>query len=93
METLLYLAEAYFHQDWDLNAPTPVGVLEAFSSRETPGTVRSLRSELVAILAGDLTEEQLRDIWLRQGRAEWDPTRHGWATFRAWFDTVLRAAA
>lgn len=81
-QTLLYLAETYFHQDWDLNAPTPVGVLEEFSRSETAETVASLRSDVEAILADDLTEDQLRNLWLRQGRSDWDPTRHGWATFR-----------
>ncbi|GMA25744.1 hypothetical protein GCM10025864_35030 [Luteimicrobium album] len=89
-DTLIYLAETYFHQDWDLNAPTPLGVLQSFKESEATETVGSLRADVQSLLAGDPTEERLRDIWFHQGRADWDPTRHGWTTFREWFEAVLR---
>jgi hypothetical protein len=89
MDTLFYLAETYFHQDWDLNAPTPLGVVEAFRDREADGTVQGLRSDLEGLLAADPTEDSLRVLWLKRGRADWNPTTDGWENFRAMFDAMF----
>ncbi|MFC8732683.1 contact-dependent growth inhibition system immunity protein [Luteimicrobium sp. NPDC057192] len=88
MRRLRYLAQNYFHQDWDLDAPTPVGVLEVFRKEETPGSVAELRTEIQAILGTDPSESVLRDTWNRAG-ADWDPEVTKWGTYREWFDAML----
>ena len=87
---LTYLAGAYFHQDYDLEAPTPAGIIANFAESEEPGVIRELAAEITSILDSDMTEGQIADLWLTTLRASYEPDREG-LTYRAWLATVLAA--
>ena len=93
MDQLEYLAQTYFHPDWDLEATTAVGVLVNFLRDEPTEDVAALVRELTRILSTSPSEEELHDIWLRRSGALWDPTSGGWQTYREWFDTMLKVVS
>lgn len=87
-----YLASAYFHQDYDLEADTPLGLVEVFREGEDAATADALRTEIFALLASEPTEEDLVRLWLEEARAAYDPTREG-STVRDWLCSVAEALA
>ena len=88
MDRLRYLAHLYFHQDWDLEAPTPIDALRNYRHDEPIGNVETLRDELMDVLATDPDEERLAEVWSCAG-ADWDPHASGWGTYREWFAAML----
>ncbi|MGC5166718.1 contact-dependent growth inhibition system immunity protein [Luteimicrobium sp. DT211] len=92
MQQLRRLAHLYFHQDWDLEADTPVEALANFRRDENVDRVGVLRAELVEILSSNPSEPELEEVWDRSGAA-WDPQIAGWGTYREWFDTILKAVS
>ncbi|PJI94089.1 hypothetical protein [Luteimicrobium subarcticum] len=55
---------------------------------ETAETVVGLRSGVAELLSSGSDQARMREIWLRRGRADWNPTTDGWASVRAWFEAV-----
>jgi hypothetical protein len=90
VEQLRYLARTYFHQDYDIESPTPLGVLAAFRQGETPESVAELRGEIEGLLSRDLDEEALGNIWLKKCGSMYNPTYDG-TTFHNWFSSMLSA--
>ncbi|MFE5894823.1 contact-dependent growth inhibition system immunity protein [Streptomyces sp. NPDC056462] len=82
-----YLAQSYFHQDFDLEAETPLGVVQVFRDGESADTVEALRAEIVALLESEPTEEALANIWLDEAGAEYDPRFEG-VTLRDWLRSM-----
>jgi len=62
---LTCLAGAYFHQDHDLGAPTPAGIIASFADAEEPGALHELAAEIRTILDSGMTEAQISDLWPR----------------------------
>ena len=78
-----YIAQSYFHQDFDVEADTPLGVVAAFRDSEPAAVVEALRAEIVALLESDSTEEDLAKIWLDDADSQYDPETDG-ITVRDW---------
>ncbi|MGC5166714.1 contact-dependent growth inhibition system immunity protein [Luteimicrobium sp. DT211] len=78
MTELEYLARAYFHPDWDVEARPPEAVLAAFVREEPPDDLVTLRRELTQVLAANPGEAELRDLWVRRSGASWDPGLASW---------------
>ena len=88
MQRLRYLARTYFHQDYDLEAPTALGVVETFRADETEQTVAELLADIEEAISTATSEGELEEIWLRQCGSMYNPRTDG-LTFRAWFDSML----
>jgi hypothetical protein len=84
---LQHLAQAYFHQDYDLEFANPDAVLAAFAEGEGLGAVRELASEIDNLLAASSDEAGLADLWAKTLGAAYDPVAHG-QTHREWFAHV-----
>jgi hypothetical protein len=85
---LTYLAQAYFHQDYDLEAPAPSRIIANFADTEEPGATRELAAEIKTILNSDMTETQISDLWVTALQASYEPAHDGLTT-RAWLTTIL----
>jgi len=85
---LAHLAGAYFHQDYDLDAPTPAGIIGNFLDGEEPGALQELTAEIRSILDSGMTESLLDDLWITTLHASYEPAKDG-LTYRAWLKTVL----
>lgn len=81
---LQHLAQAYFHQDYDLDFGEPDAVVVAFAEGEGLGAVRELAFEIDNLLAGPLDEASLADLWVKRLGSAYDPTAHG-QTQKEWF--------
>jgi hypothetical protein len=84
---LQHLAQAYFHQDYDLEFTSPDEVVAAFVGGEGPAAIRDLALEIDHLLAAPLDEPGLEDLWVKTLGAAFDPTSNG-QTYRAWFAHV-----
>jgi len=91
-DTVTYLARAYFHQDFDLIAPTPEGVVEEFIVHEDPATTDQLRRELEELTKGHVSEDEMRSAWMASGGSSFDPDRQG-ISYREWFGRILELLA
>jgi len=87
---LAQLAGAYFHQDYDLDAPTPAGIIAHFLDGEEPGAARELAADISSILDSGMTETQIGSLWVTELHASYEPVKDG-LTYRAWLTTVLSA--
>jgi hypothetical protein len=87
-----HLAQAYFHQDYDLEFADPDEAVAAFARGEGRGAVRELDSEIEALLASPLNESELVDLWVKTLGAAYDPTVHG-QTARGWLSHVRERLA
>lgn len=87
MDTLEYLGSTYFHQDYDVYAPTPIGVVEKFRDVEYDGTVQDLIGDLDTVINAEMAESELEEIWLRRCGSMYNPTSSG-MTFKAWFELM-----
>ncbi|MEU4313887.1 contact-dependent growth inhibition system immunity protein [Nocardia sp. NPDC024068] len=81
-----YLAGAYFHQDFDLEADSPLGVVRKFRIAESPERVEAVSAEIRVLLGSGASEDRIAEIWLHS--ASYDPRRDGVAISR-WLRTVL----
>lgn len=84
---LSHLAQAYFHQDYDLEFSSPDGAVSAFVESEDRGAVDELASELDLMLASGLSESEFARLWVRELGATYDPSAHG-QSYRHWFGHV-----
>ncbi|MFJ9029475.1 contact-dependent growth inhibition system immunity protein [Streptomyces sp. NPDC102274] len=81
------LAGSYFHQDFDTEADTPIGVVEVFRDNEATETVEKAASEITEILDSGMSDEEIVTMWLGDFRAYYDP-RYDDITGREWLTTV-----
>lgn len=84
------LGQSYFHQDFDLEADTPVAVAALFGRVAAPETVEALRTEIASILDSDLDEDAVAHIWLEESEAYYDPRADG-ITPRDWLWQLAQA--
>ena len=84
---LQHLAQAYFHQDYDLEFTDPDAVIVAFAEGEGLGALRELTFEIDTLLAQPSNETDLADLWIKTLGAAYDPAEHG-QTHREWFAHV-----
>lgn len=82
-----YLA-SYFHQDYDLEADTPLGVVENFLEASDARSTAELRRELAQLLADAAGEAQLVQEWLGDGRSSYDPRCDG-LSMREWYRAII----
>lgn len=85
---LMHLAQAYFHQDFDLEAPTPLDVVRLFATTEPPAAVDELVSDIESILGSSMTEKEMRQLWIGEYGAAYDPLADG-IEYRRWFANIL----
>ena len=88
MQEIRYIASTYFHQDYDLEAATPLGVVVKYKEAESDSTVNGLRCEIVQLLAGGGDEGNLAIAWLKTAGAAYDPRSDG-MTLKAWFSDMF----
>lgn len=72
-----YLAQAYFHQDYDLEADNPIAIISLFRGRESSEMAEELNAEIASILASRADESRLASIWLDEAGACYDPREDG----------------
>jgi CdiI immunity protein len=87
---LMHLAQAYFHQDFDLDAPTPLDVVHLFAAGEPAAAVIELVSDLESVLSSAMTDKELRELWIDEYGASYDPLVDG-SQYRQWFTDILYA--
>ena len=87
---LKYLAQGYFHQDFDLDADQPIGIMRNFREQESEADVELLQAEITATIAGHGTEEDLSRLWIEDLGSSYDPRRDG-VTTSEWFRRMLDA--
>lgn len=85
---LNYLGQSYFHEDYDLDAPTPGALVEKFARDEDGDYVQILVDELQPILASGIEEWEARHMWLRDAHARYDPARDG-KLYIDWLNEVV----
>jgi len=84
----MHLAQAYFHQDFDLEAPTPLDVIRLFRTGEPPAAVDELVSDLESVLDSSMTDREMRELWINEYGASYDPLADG-IEYRRWFADIL----
>lgn len=85
---LMHLAQAYFHQDFDSEADTPLEIVRLFSSNEPPAAVEELISDLESLLHSSMTDREMHELWVREYGASYDPLSDG-IEYRRWFADIL----
>ena len=83
------LAGAYFHQDVDLEAPTPDDVVLDYARGSSPNARDGLVREITALLAEQPSEAELEDLWITRYHASLDPVRSLGMSYRDWFLHVI----
>lgn len=81
------LAEAYFHQDYDLQGGSPLGVIRLFREQESPDAVAELVSDIESVVQSR-TEDQIDELWTDAWYAAYDPRDDG-VSYHDWFGQVL----
>jgi len=87
--TLALLFGAYFHQDWQIDAMSPLDNVKLFADGEA-GSVGAARAELDLLLDAGMTEEELREFVVRRLRSFYDLTLVG-KRMRTWLEEVRDA--
>ena len=85
---LAYLAQSYFHQDFQDEADEPIEVVERFRDVEPAEVAEALRSEIVTLLESGATEEDLSGIWLGDAGAYYDPA-YDEISVREWLLSIV----
>ncbi|WP_338932159.1 contact-dependent growth inhibition system immunity protein [Streptomyces netropsis] len=83
-----YMAQAHFHQDYDLDADDPIHIVDKFRQQESRETVDALRRALEVTLATGASESDLADSWLERAGASYDPRDDGFE-ISAWLRDVI----
>ncbi len=84
---LAHLAQAYFHQDYDLEFATPNDVIEAYKRDEGQAAVAELVAQIGSILSSPMSDSDVGNVWIRQLGAAYDPIRDG-KGYREWLGLV-----
>ncbi|RPF21150.1 contact-dependent growth inhibition system immunity protein [Myceligenerans xiligouense] len=87
MAEIQYLARTYFHPDYDLEAASPLLVVEKYWESEDSATVSALRNEISSALS-TRDDDGLIELWLAVAGAQYDPRWDG-LSGRAWFERIL----
>lgn len=87
---LCELGQSYFHQDFDLEADTPIAIAVRFGRAAAPETVEALRTEIASILDSDRDEDAVAKIWLEEAEAYYDPRADGISP-RDWLRQLAQA--
>ncbi len=85
---LKYLGSCYFHQDYDLEAPTPAALVRRFAGEESVDQAQQLIDELRPLIESDLSESMARHMWLHDADAMYEPDRDG-KTYIEWFKEIV----
>jgi len=85
---LMHLAQAYFHQDFDMEAPTPLDTVHLFVDGEPAAAVEELVSDLRSVLNSSMSDAEMREIWINDYGASHDPLMDG-IDYRRWFSDIL----
>jgi CdiI immunity protein len=88
----MHLAQAYFHQDFYLDAPTPLDVVHLFAAGEPAAAVNELVSDLESVLSSSMTDKEMRELWIDEYGASYDPLEDG-IEIRQWFTDILYVLA
>lgn len=78
-----YFVRNYYHQDWMLDSPSSLQVVEAFINRESPTSIQGLRRDIGEILALDCLSNDL--VYDHGGN--YNPNLDGLST-RSWLESV-----
>lgn len=81
-----YLGGAYFHQDFDLEADSPLGVVRKFRTQETRERVTAVCQAINTLLDSGADEDRIAEAWLHH--ASYDPRREGIA-ISEWLRMVI----
>lgn len=84
---LEHLAGAYFHQDYDLEAGSVSLVIDSFREGEGEASASELVSEIDHLLASHRSDRDLRDLWVVNWGASYDPVDGG-HDMRDWLTAV-----
>ncbi|WP_413230265.1 contact-dependent growth inhibition system immunity protein [Kitasatospora herbaricolor] len=82
-----YLAASYFHQDYRLESDSPIGNLGRFLENEGAAAGQELLSEIQVILSCDMSESEIREIWIETYRSAYNPGVDG-ITNRKWMECM-----
>ena len=85
---LSYLGHSYFHEDYDVEASSPLGVVEKFVDNEIVEYPLMLLAELDGLKKKGITEEEARNLWLVECGAYYEPDVHDGLTYLDWFDQI-----
>ncbi|WP_376766012.1 contact-dependent growth inhibition system immunity protein [Amycolatopsis pithecellobii] len=85
---LEYLVSGYFHEDFDLEADAPLGVVEKFAHNEVGAFCDALIEELNIIQSRGLSDSDLKKIWLEDLQSSYDPEVDG-ITYSRWFAQMI----
>jgi len=86
-EELWQFAACFFGQDFDLDYSTADEAVLDFAPEQGSEAVESLLAEIDRLLSTSLTDDELRDLWVTQLHANYDPRDDG-LTYREWFAHV-----
>ncbi|MEV5433397.1 contact-dependent growth inhibition system immunity protein [Streptomyces sp. NPDC052701] len=82
------LAQAYFHQDYDLEYDSPIQALVDYREVHDEKTVSALREALQDLIDSGISEEELAALWLEEGLASYDPRADG-ISMSDWFRKMV----
>ncbi|MFD0856289.1 contact-dependent growth inhibition system immunity protein [Actinomadura adrarensis] len=85
---LPYLAGAYFHQDYDLDADTPPGVVRYFKESETVEVRDALIREVQDLMAEGLDDDNMYRRWVHEWGSCFYPGNLD-ISWENWFQDVL----
>lgn len=85
---LNYLGSSYFHQDFDLDADSPIALVEVFAVEDGLQSVQIFYVELAEILASGLDEDGARKLWMDDAGSQYDPADDG-VRYLEWLRRVL----
>jgi hypothetical protein len=86
-DQLKHLAQAYFHQDFDVDGASPSDVIKAFRDGEQQESVNELIAEIGNLLSSTTSESEIGGIWVHQYGASYEPDMDG-MTYRDWLPEV-----
>ena len=84
---LFQFGAGYFHQDYELEYPTPDAAILDFREDQTDEEIAQLIREIDGLLSGVHTEAEFEEVWLRESCAYYEPSRNGY-TYQTWFEHV-----
>lgn len=79
----------YFHPDWRLESGSRADAVRKYLATAHPNAVQQLISEIHELLGAELTDEQLRELLLKQYSLFYDPWKDE-VTAREWLAGVAQ---
>lgn len=77
----------YFHEDWPEEYGTPVQAVTQFIDESSPEELNLAASAIDALLAGNPSEDELKEILFDDMESHYDPTIDG-VTLRTWLEQL-----